>query len=85
MFFVSSRVHFYLPSFPPAILNYVSVRSLSPLYFLYCAVAQDSVSNSGHAGTLWIPLAPLIFIPASLPVDIVEFMLESGFKGIYQG
>lgn len=51
--------------FPEAILNYVSVRSLSPLYFLYCAAALDSVSNSPHAGTLSIPLAPQIFIPAS--------------------
>lgn len=58
-------VFFHLPSFPEAILNYVSVRSLSPLYFLYCAAALDSVSNSPHAGTLCIPLAPQIFIPAS--------------------
>lgn len=54
----------HLPSFPEAILNYVSVRSLSPLYFLYCAAPLDSVSNSPHAGTLCIPLAPQIFIPA---------------------
>lgn len=50
-------------AFPEAILNYVSVRSLSPLYFLYCAAPLDSVSNSPHAGTLCIPLAPQIFIP----------------------
>lgn len=63
--FVCVCVFFHLPSFPEAILNYVSVRSLSPLYFLYCSTALDSVSNSPHAGTLCIPLAPQIFIPAS--------------------
>lgn len=56
---VRVRVHVFphLPSFPEAILNYVSVRSLSPLYFLHCAAPLYSVSNSPHAGTLCIPPA----------------------------
>lgn len=76
-------VFFHLPSFPEAILNYVSVRSLSPLYFLYCAAALDSVSSSSHAGTLCIPwpLRSLSQHPLPWPVNNAEFMVISGFKG----
>lgn len=75
-------VFLHLPSFPEAILNYVSVRSLSPLYFLYCAAALDSVSNSPHAGTLCIPwpLRSLSQHPLLWPVYNAECMLISGFK-----
>lgn len=79
---VHVRVCFFtFSSFPEAILNYVSVRSLSPLYFLYCAVRLDSVSNSPHAGTLCTlcsDLYPSITSPWLL--ENAGFMLASGFK-----